>query len=224
MKTFAQTYIKLARGGFFNQSYKYFLLTIIALFIFAPKIGSDIEVIIFTFLALVIFSDLDARKYSLAVSLPIKVKTRIKMLYINTYVLCFLGSLSAQLAYLIRGEVRPVSIMVIIYMLSVVGCSICYLIFASSEFKQDPQEEVGIMIAFSLVLTIAGMFFIMVYFVAQESILGYLAKHSSITIKIAAIIISGTIMLLISQISYKRVVEETLTVSSKSEVKSHQLP
>jgi len=211
MKRYIEGYMKLIRGGFFKESYKFLAVTILVLIAFALKIGADVEVIIFTFLGMGIFLDLDERKYSLATALPMKIKTRIKMLYINTYVICFLGSLSAQLAYLIRGELRPISTMVIVWMLSVIGCNLYYLIFASNEFKEDPQEQIAVMIAYTLILTMAGMILLIIHFAIKGSIISYLIEHSSILFQIMSIGVLVFLTGVMTAISYKSVVKKAYT-------------
>lgn len=212
MKELAASYIRLLKAGFFKESYKYFLMTAAVTAVFGSKIGADAQVVLFIFLAMGIFSDLDEKKYALAVSLPIKVKTRIKLLYVNTYVLCCMGSVITQLAAFIRGEVRTAITALMIILLSVIGCSIYHLVFASTEFKEDPQEQIGEMIAFSLVLTIAGMIFLGIHWATNRDIISIAMGALPAEIQVVFTVLLTVLAFVISRISYKRVVKITCSV------------
>ncbi len=212
MKNYFYHYLLLLKGGFLKESYKFLGLVLLVFMILGSKISADVEAVIFTFLGMGIFSDLDEKKYTLASSLPIRVKTRIIMIYINTYVICFLGSSFIHLIYLLKGEARPVAVTLIIMLTSIIGCSIYYLIFSSNEFKKDPQEQVGLILLFTIILTIIAMGLTVAYLNAGIGIISLIAERLSLGELSILLAVLTVVTFIISWRSYRKAAKKIFII------------
>lgn len=206
MKAYIETYIKLARGGLFKNAYYGFILVVIFMLAIAPRIGADAESMILLFFPLAVLADLDTKKYVVASSVPIPIHQRIRLLYMNTYILCFLSMVVVHLGYLIIGEVRAISTSIIVFCLVNMGSHLYYAIFCSQEFKEDPQERIKAMLSFSIILTSVIMGLLSLnFYLLKGGLIHYAMIHISIGSKIIVIVIVGILQGVTAHLSFKKV-------------------
>lgn len=203
MKTYRNDYIRFLRAPLLMQC-KYGAVILIALMLLCGfKIQSDLEVYIYTCFSVLIFRDLEESKYSINIMLPINYKFRLKMIYLNTYIIYICGTISSSINCRVVGQPRSLTVSIIIICLSVLLANIIYYQVCSVEFKQ------AIMSKMDKILVVATLWGVMIIYIRgfklPEDIISHIVHmlDNRVQLMLVIVLIIGTAIATIA--SYKHV-------------------
>lgn len=203
MKIYRDDYMRFLRAPLLMQC-KYGAVILIALMLlFGFKIESDLEVYIYTCFSVLIFRDLEESKYSINMMLPINNKFRLKMIYLNTYIIYICGTISSSINCRVVGQPRSLTVSIIIICLSVLLANIIYYQVCSVEFKDAIMSKVDKTL---VVVTLWGVMIIYIRgFKLPEDIISHIIQmlDNRVQLRLVIVLMIGTVITTI--VSYKHV-------------------
>ncbi len=168
----------------FKYSYISMVILILLTLLLSKWIGMDVEVAIFSSISIFMIQDLCNNKFALLTHLPIRSHAIITMLYVNTLIFCLLGVTLSHVFYTIIHVSRPLFVSFVVYLLSLLNCNLYYLLFTSSEFSEDPNEQIAKMFPYIFGVILIVIIFIGAHRVIPYGILLFLSSRLTLIIKI----------------------------------------
>ena len=205
MKTSIREYMLLNQSFFFKYSYLYIAILFMMIPLLSKWLGMDIEVIVFSSISYFMIQDLCNKKFPLLTSMPIRSHTITTMLYVNALIFCFLGVTLSHIFYAMIHVNRPLFVSFIVFLLSLLGGNLYYVLFTSSEFSEDPSEQIVKMFPYIFGVILIVIILLGAHRIIPYGILFYLSSRLTLTIKIIISLILSLLTLSTLFFSYKYV-------------------
>ncbi len=206
MKSYKGYYMRFLKAPLLMECKYSVIILISGMLLFGVKIGSDLEVYIYSLYSILIFRDLDEAKYKINLTLPIDSRFRLKMIYLNTYIICICSTLASSINCKLMGQSRSFKVSIIIMCLSILVSNIVYYKLCSLEFKESIMSRLTKVRWIGVVATLWGLIIIYVRLLElPKDIISYtiLTLDNRAQLWIVIVLLIGAVITTI--VSYKNV-------------------
>ena len=169
-----------------------FIIIIMLLIGVFPIFGMDIEILAYTVFSLVILNDLNECSYTMVSMLPIRIRDRLKIIYLHMFSIYILGYIASFIGYIIIGRSRPFTTSIVIILLSSIISNIFYSKFCSIECKEDIIDLLKESTRFQIVIIILCICIFLIYFTEmKDGVIDYIFQQMGRPLQFTVISVLG---------------------------------
>ncbi len=201
-------YIRFLKAPLLMDSKYCALILITIMLLFGAKLGADLEIYIYTLFSIVIIKDIERMKYVINLTLPIDSTFRLKMMYINTYIIYIGGSIANYINYHLIGKYRSLKVSVFVIGVSIIFANLFYYKLCSLEFKEGIIEKLKSIKGIPMLLTILGMLIMYLKMASlPEDLISYMIQRMNTTVQIGILFVVIMLVGITTIFSYKYVLD-----------------